>query len=393
VPPSHPTHSHAPARHRRRITRIALALVAVIVCLAGGIGTAAASAATLPPEGIFDNCALDTEMPTCLQRLEAMHQGGLQVVVITANNVSLTSLSTYALAAHVLGMQVMWELSNPGWWQQPRTSASMAGSFPGFASACGCNQDGPLLSFMIRWLAALPGTYGYYAADDSMLAPGDQAGVSSYVSQIKQADPFHTVMIGSADYNMSQQYQGTADMIGTEIYPVTTDPLMTVSDNQSMWDSVGYTAKSAQQLASGDGKQSAFILQAFTFGDNVDDGQAVGVCSPTDTTLQCYSRLRYPSPAEQLELRNEILQNAHPSLILWWSFQGTYGQAGNDTFSIYPTGAVAASRWAGLTAAIQAPAPQATAAAAPQARIATVATHRHKHRRHRRHAARKRSRR
>jgi len=346
--------------------RLIVTAIAVTFMLAVGISgaTAAAFASTLPPEGIFETCQLDTEMQTCLQRLDVMHQGAMQVVVIGAGGVSLNSLSTYANAAHSLGMSVMWELSNPAWWQNPTTSTSISGYFPAFAQSCGCQQDGQVLAYTVHWLSQLPGTYGYYAADDSMLSPSDETGVAQYVAQIQQQDPVHTVMIGSANEAQTQQYQSIPNVIGAEIYPVTTRPLVQVSSNPNDWDwsSVAQIAAEAQSSASAAGKQSAFILQAFTWGDNLSDGQAIGICTASDTQASCYSKLRYPSAGDQVKLRNEVLTHAHPKLILWWSFPGTYGQAGTDTYSIYPTGAEAAARWSGLSAAIQAPAPRTPAA-------------------------------
>jgi hypothetical protein len=281
----------------------------------------------------------------------------MQIVVISAWSGSLDSLASYAAAARSLGMSVMWELSNPSWWRDPSSSTGAAGSFSAFAAGCGCNQNGPLLTYTIHWLSQLPGTYGYYAADDSMLAPGDQGGVAQYVAQIKQQDPAHTVMIGAGDESQSGTYQRIADLIGTEIYPVTTDPMMPVSANQGSWDSIAQWASDTQHIADRAGKQSAFILQAFTWGDNLSDGQTIGACTASDTQSSCYSKLRYPSGNEQLQLRNEMLLHAHPKLILWWSFPGTYGQTGAETYSIYPTGAEASSRWSGLSAAVQAPYP------------------------------------
>jgi len=71
-------------------------------------------------------------------------------------------------------------------------------------------------------------------------------------------------------------------------------------------------------------------------GENLGDGEAIGGCTTQDTPLPCYAKLRYPSSAEQLQLRNEVLTHAHPKLILWWSFPLIYGQAGDETYSIYP---------------------------------------------------------
>jgi hypothetical protein len=308
----------------------------------------------MPLEGIFEECPLESEMPLCTQRLAVMHSGGIQVVLIPAWYGSLPSLAEYAAAAHSLGMSVMWELDNPDWWRDPVTSTSLAGYFPGLASACGCNQNGDLLAYLVSSLRALPGTYGYYAADDSQLAPGDQAGVAAYVSQIKRSDPEHTVLIASFGLGQAQQYENIADLVGDEMYPVKTSSLLPMNAHAGTWNSVASAASLAQSYASNAHKQSAFILQAFTWGDNPLDGAAVGACTPDENNWACYSALRYPSPAEQLQLRNEILLHAHPQLILWYSFQGTYGQAGTDTVTIYPTGAEAASRWAGLSRAVQA---------------------------------------
>ena len=183
--------------------------------------------------------------------------------------------------------------------------------------------------------------------------------MAAYVSQIKQSDPAHTVMIGAYGLAQANQYADIADMVGNEIYPVTTNPLLPVSANLFTWDTVANMAGLLQTYADNAHKQSAFILQAFTWGDNVADGTTIGVCTPDESNSECYAQLRYPSPGEQLQLRNEILQHAHPGLILWYSFWGTYGQVGTDTTSIYPTGAEAASRWAGLSAAVQAPMPSA----------------------------------
>lgn len=321
---------------------------------------ALASAPAPPPEGIFENCPLDTAMSSCVQRLEVMHAGGFQVVVIPAGGHSPSALAQYAGMAHAIGMSVMWELSDPNWWRQPLSGGSMARTYPAIAAACGCSTNGAVLAFFVRWLSSLPATYGYYAADDSMLGPGDETGVAAYVATIKQQDPSHMVMIGSADQSQTDAYQSIADTIGTEIYPVTSSSLMPVSKNQGMWGEVGATASDAQHSAGVDGKSSAFILQAFTWGDNLGDGETIGTCTPLMTPAACYAHNSYPTAAAQLQLRNEVLAHSNPSLILWWSFEGTYGQAGSDKYSIYPTGATAANRWSGLVSAVRAPWPAAT---------------------------------
>jgi len=374
---------------------VAVALTSMLAVAFVVAGASAASAATMPAEGVFENCPLNTAMPTCLQRLEAMHQGGVNVVVIGAAGSSLASLSTYANAAHSLGMSVMWELSNPDWWSGPSTSTELSDYYSSFTTACECTQKTALLAHVVHWLGSLPGTYGYYAADDEVLAPGGQAAIASYIAEIKQQDPVHTVMIATWNDSQTATYQRMADVLGQEIYPVMNQPLVPINANQDTWGPLGDLISQDQQSATKAGKQSAFILQAFSWGDNLDDGQATGVCTPNDTKDSCYAKLLYPSAAAQLQLRNEVLLHAHPQLILWWSFMGTYGQADTDTYSIYPTGAVAAARWAGLSAAIQAPYPSsgASPSGAPKAQAANARTPNRTHqrrtrRRHRLHTRR-----
>lgn len=383
---------------RRQLATIVLTSLFAAALLGA---TAAGASAAPPAQGVFENCPLDTNMSLCVQRLQTMHAGGVDVVVIGIGETKPDYLAFYAAVAHGLGMSVMWETSNQGWWRSPPTGTDMAGYFGGFAAACGCNQNGALLDYMIHYLGGLPGTYGYYAADDTMVQPGDGAAVASYTAQIKRDDPGHTVMIGSADASQTGSYQHAADVIGAEVYPVTDSSLLPVSRNQDMWGNVAQTAIDTQASANRAGKASAFILQAFTWGDNVWDGQAIGVCSAQDSQASCYAKAQYPAPAAQLELRNQVLAHAHPKLILWWSFPGTYGQAGSDTYSVYPTGAVAAARWSGLSAAIQAPWPtvksRSRAALARAASIRRAARRKHSRRRHhgtrRRHHARRHARR
>jgi hypothetical protein len=358
--------------------RIALPLVASFALLCAAIPSGAAAAGSLPTEGIFENCQLDTQMSTCLQRLQVMHSGGFNVVVIGADAGSPSSDASYAASAQQLGMKVMWEISNPGWWQG--TSASW--QFPGFVTACGCSDNSSLLTYMIHFLGSQPGTYGYYAADDTMLGSGDRAGVSSYVSQIKTVDPSHPVILSSADESQTSQYESIGDMNAAEIYPITTNSWMPASSHQGDWQTIAQWASDDQGMANRAGKASAFILQAFSWGDNLSDGEAMGVCTPSMTQQQCWDSFIYPTAGDQLQLRNEILRHAHPKLLLWWSFMGTYGQAGGDTYSTYPTGTAAANQWAGLTAAINAPAPGATITHGTRA---GSRHHHHRRRHHHRH--------
>src|SRR2546423_14358068 len=88
------------------------AITSPLLGVTAGLLVGSASAATLPAEGIFENCHLDSQMSTCVQRLQVMHQGGFQIVVIAAGGAPW-SLQTYAPSAEALGMSAMWGVGNP----------------------------------------------------------------------------------------------------------------------------------------------------------------------------------------------------------------------------------------------------------------------------------------
>lgn len=321
------------------------------------------SASAAPPEGIFDGCDLNTELPSCEQRLSVIAHGGLKVVVMNVGHSTEANLGAYATYAHGLGVSVMWELNDPGYWGDAWIGSSAAADNPQFAAACGCSDTTGVLDAMVTFLASLPGTYGYYAADDQSIGPRQTAGLRAYVSEIKSLAGGQMVMIGD-DVGQGQSNASAGAVMGNQIYPEMTSNIANMGNNLAAWDMVRQQIGQAQQAADRNGQASAFVLQAFTFGDNLDDGEAVGACSANMSQQQCYRQLLYPSTQVQLELRNLVLERSHPRLILWYSFQGTYGQAGDDTYSIYPTGAVAQARWTGLVQAINAPVPAPYASAA-----------------------------
>ena len=326
-------------------------------------------AGTLPAEGIFDNCGISANLTTCEQDLLNMHQAGFQVAVVGFQWDSLSDLSAYAAYAQSIGMSVMWAINDPGFWGGAWIGSSAAADWGAFSSACGCTDTTQVLDYMIQWLGALPATYGYYAADDEVISPVERGGLTQYVNEIKALDPAAMVMIGSA-VSQGTSYASTGATLGTEIYPETTGNLMPAGKNASTWDGIQQSVSQDQRAANQYGTPSAFILQAFTFGDNLTDGEDVGVCNAGMSSAQCAGLLSYPSASTQLQLRNEVLEHAHPKLILWYTFSESYGQG---------------DRWSGLSNAVEAPYP----AAATVARAKHSKSHeRHRAKRHSKHAKR-----
>jgi hypothetical protein len=309
------------------------------------------AAGTVPAQGMFDSCDLSNGVSACEQDLLQMHQAGLQVVVMSAQWDTMDEISQYATYAQSIGMSVMWELDDPGYWGGAWIGSSAAADWSSFSSACGCTATDQVLDYMINWLSALPATYGYYAADDSTLEPNQAAGLRQYVDQIKSVDSTHMVMVGSAQ-GQGTTYYSSGATIGNEIYPETTRSLMPAAQNLATWQAVQQSVTQDQRAATQQGTSSAFILQSFSFGDNLSDGEAVGACTASMSQAQCASRLQFPSASVELQLRNDALQYAHPALILWY----TYAQASQG------------SHWGDLTSVVKAQYPiSASAARAKQA--------------------------
>jgi hypothetical protein len=325
------------------------------------------AAAAIPAQGMFDTCALSQSLPTCEQDLAQMHRTGMQVAVISVLGDSLQEIQSYASYAQSIGMSVMWAINDPGYWGAAWIGSGAAGDWNQFSAACGCSGNTQVLDYMIRWLAALPATYGYYAADDSLLTSGQVAGLRQYVNAIKAVDPSHMVMVGS-NQEQGTTYFSTGATIGNEIYPETTNSLLPYGRNLAAWGSVQQSVSDDQRAATRAGTPSAFILQAFSFGDSIGDGEAVGVCSAKMTQSQCGSLLRYPEAGVQLELRNQVIEHAHPKLILWFTF--SQANQGNH--------------WTGLTRAVNASYP--VIASAARAKHARKSAHKRRSQRHKRRA-------
>lgn len=373
---------------RARVTRIALLLTSIAIIFAAQATTSLAASraakprksthasqksvatkrahadGSLPTQGIFDDCDLSNGVTTCEQDLAQMHQAGLQVVVMSAAWDTTQEISQYASYAQSLGMSVMWELNDPGYWGGSWLGSSAAADWSSFSSACNCTSSAQVLNYTIQFLSQLPATYGYYAADDSSIESNQTGALRQYVNEIKSVDPNHMVMVGSSQ-GQGTSFYSTGATIGNEIYPETTKSLMPYGSNLAMWQSVQDSISHDQHAATQAGTASAFILQAFSFGDNLSDGEAVGACTASMSQAQCANRLQFPAASVQLELRNLALENAHPKLVLWY----TYSQASQG------------SHWADLSSVVKAQYPaSATAARAKGTRKAS-----------RKHGARRRS--
>jgi hypothetical protein len=371
--------------------RVLLLTLCVLGACAGVISSSAQ--ASVPLQAAFERCHLDARLSTCNARLDQMHQGGLGAVLDDSVGYSLPNMQAYAGHANAIGMQTIWAIGNTGWWDASykSTGKNMLALYASFASACGCKTNQQLLTYMVQWLANLPGTWGWYIADDTWLCwdtspqgnctlaqkKAQHDRLKNFAAAVKKAAPSKKGIVanfGSADQywgvNDLTYYQDVSDMVAAEAYPV--KYASTGADPVGAAITVSNVAVKEQQAASAAGKSSAMILQAFTWGDNLGDGMAVAAngsgCASTDTPASCNSKLRYPNAEELSVMRHAALNNSSPTIVLWYYFPDTAGfSSTSETCSptqldtpgagctVAPTTAETQTRWADLSAALTRP--------------------------------------
>jgi hypothetical protein len=255
-------------------------------------------------------------------------------------------------------LRAMWEITDPGWWGY-NTSApwgynpsgtNMLSSYPSWTSACRCKTNGQLLTFIAHTLNGGGVTYGWYIADDSQLSGGQPytpqqavAGIKQFSSYLASAAPGTKTLVstwGLGQLDQLNQAYGAANLTAQEMYPFG----LAAGDTQALgWVSSG--AALTQQVATADNGPSAFILQSFSWGECAGDAAAAGVGPGAP----------YPDANEMLQMRNAVLQNARPSLLLWYNLEETIGWASGEQ----PSGCVAptnpSARLQGLSGAVKAP--------------------------------------
>jgi hypothetical protein len=315
--------------------------------------------AQLPTQGIFTSCDISVILPECQTRLKTVASAGLKIIV---QNLPLYGswVSSYLKALHGDGLRAMWEMIDPGWcgyngsapWGYNPNGTNMLGGYPSWTSACHCKTNGQLLTYIAHTLNSGGATYGWYVADDYELS-GSQpytpaealAGIKRFSSDLTTAAGGTKTLMSAWGLNEMQQIDqayGAANLAAQEMYPFG----LATDDTQALgWVSNG--ASLTQQLATSNNGPSAFILQSFSWGECAADAAAAGVGPDAP----------YPTASEMLQMRNAVLQNAKPSLILWYNLEETIGWATGEQPSDCAAPTDPATRLQSLTGAVKAPAP------------------------------------
>jgi hypothetical protein len=255
---------------------------------------------SLPPQGVYESCA-PSEGASCLEHLQQIAQGGFQLI-LNYNQLygSEAQQLAYAARAKSLGIKIIWALSDPAFWN----GTDLRHQFGTLAATCHCSDNAGFISYVVHLAKALPATWGYYVGDE--VKPGNLDKMKAFADLVRQSDPSHPrLYISSEDIktlgaNLAP-FGDTAEVLGADNYPVSTWPINTLSS----------IAHGVQTVANDNGKRSAMVLQAFSWSQYPSETWR---CSPFPTCAH------FPTQAEMREMRDLVLHNAHPALLLWYSY-------------------------------------------------------------------------
>jgi hypothetical protein len=302
--------------------------------------------------GIFASCPPSES--ACFARLGVARGMGFELLLNMGGLASGPEAARqYAADAEALGMNIAWPLSDESWWLHfDPAGTNLLYAHQAWADACGCTDNQGLVEYVVSTLASFPNTWGWYAADDlSIRSPDRVDDVTAWTQRLKQLAPGTSTVIAVWD-NLAT-YRDAADYVAQESYPFglprglgSTTPL----------EDVAALARHTQRATPG---RASFILQAFSWGDNMWDAQATGGCSHGETPAECLPQFRYPTAREQRQQRQTILLNSQPALMLWYGLPGTIGpyQPVTDPNYTAPTREQAALQMRSLSAAVTAPPP------------------------------------
>jgi hypothetical protein len=310
-------------------------LLLALVLLAGV--PASASAAPLPPQGVYEGCSPGTtggEAQVCVERLRKIRAAGFVIVLnYSALYGSPEQVQNYARAANELGIRLIWPLHHRDLYSKPDVSST----FIAMSEACGCSSPAALIPFMIGVVRDLPATYMYYVGDETPLEMHDAMAANSRL--VAQTDPTHprfyvSMELSSFGANL-RPFAEDADVLAGDTYPIgASDRVEDVAD----------ATCAVQRIADAHLRPSAMVLQSFSWG-------------PDFETLP----ERWPTSDEYRTMRDLALTNGRPRFILWWAAYVIFRSDQPD------------ARWAALVNGAMAPAPADLAAPPPAPAVARKA--------------------
>src|SRR5579883_1154970 len=254
-------------------------------------------------QGLYESCS-PSQGAICLTRLEQMAAAGFTLVINYHQlDGSAAQELAYAQKAHELGMKIIWDMDDPVF----RNAGNLLQQYQMLAATCNCSDDAGFIRYYIDLVKNLPATWGYYIGDEVQSA--DQPRLKAFSDYVRGLDPSHPRLIvqgaisaQSARDNLTP-FASSADVLGVDFYPVGADDMSI--------DATGSVAQAVQTVADQYNKQSAMVLQAFSWSQYPASS---GVCSPYPSCAP------FPTEEQMSQMFNATIQNSTPTLILWYSY-------------------------------------------------------------------------
>jgi hypothetical protein len=239
---------------------------------------------------MYESCAPGVAGDACIERLAAIRAAGFRFVLNYASWYgSPAEVLRYADAAAGLGLRLIWPLNNPAW----RGLGDLDSTYPELSQGIPPQSNLEFTSLAVGLVASHPATWGFYIGDE---LPATEAGrvrrLSDAVHSVAPQRPqLYVARPGAARL---QPFARLADIAGADAYPIGSgDP------------PVAQAAQSAQKVTAAAGVQTAMVLQAFSWSQYL----------PEPLLPQ------YPSRRSLEAMRNAAIRHAHPTMILWYSYQ------------------------------------------------------------------------
>lgn len=273
------------------------------------------SASPVPPqdgEGIYESCLPGN--PSCNTNLDVMEAGGFSLVINysqfgdptrPSTNPTMSDELNYAAHAAQDHMKVIWSLKD--WWSR---ESSLNGNellltYPHIAQTCGCSNNAGFIQYFINAVKNLPGTWGYYIADEATTSNYTQVKVN-LADLVHATDPNkpRLYVAGSSGPYMNSavnMYANISEVIAQDYYPIGNQPSLPING-------VSTIASSLQSLANTAGKSYGMVLQAHSLAPYL------GYCQNSTTICP------YPTTAQMTQMLGDVLNYPVPRLVLWYSF-------------------------------------------------------------------------
>ena len=280
--------------HPRRWARPTVLALLGCIALLSLWGPARARAA-LPSQGVYEQCAPATQ--DCGARLKTIADAGFQYVLnYTAWYGSAEQVRNYADQAQALGIKLIWPLNDHAW----RDGTDLRDYYRYLGPDCPCDSNAAFKRWALGLVKDHPATWGFYVGDELSPTSTNVSQTKALANEVKSVAPNKPtlyVTIPNDDGVLTTQlepFEQAADYVGADYYPV---------GKSNSLDALSGYAEDTRQLAAQHGRQSMFVLQAFSWSE-YDAGAAD----------------RFPSRGEMQTMRDSAIAAGNPQMLLWYAF-------------------------------------------------------------------------